>query len=211
MFEGYYMAFPDLQLTPTEIISDGDRVALFWTAQGTHQGSIMQIPPSGRAILAQRSQSAGAEPRLGVRDQHHLGRGRHVAGHRAAAGFVLTGRKALSRRAQTPVPGIHVACLFAVAIRHALIGWTEREGRTTREPQIYCPCSVVGRVRCVGAGWPSYGLRGQRWRRIRWAYATAANRHPGLCDLSARDAAAVHADAALRAAAPIDGGLVAAG
>ncbi|MFZ2360243.1 MAG: ester cyclase [Anaerolineae bacterium] len=53
MFEGYYMAFPDLQLTPTEIISDGDRVALFWTAQGTHQGSIMQIPPSGRAILAQ--------------------------------------------------------------------------------------------------------------------------------------------------------------
>ena len=53
MFAGYYSAFPDLQLTPTEIISDGDRVALFWTAQGTHKGPIMQIPPSGRAILAQ--------------------------------------------------------------------------------------------------------------------------------------------------------------
>lgn len=53
MFEGYYTAFPDLQLTPTEIISDGDRIALFWTAQGTHRGSIMQIPASGRAILAQ--------------------------------------------------------------------------------------------------------------------------------------------------------------
>lgn len=53
MFAGYYAAFPDLHLTPTEIISDGDRIALFWTAQGTHQGPIMQIPASGRAILAQ--------------------------------------------------------------------------------------------------------------------------------------------------------------
>lgn len=53
MFEGYYQAFPDLQLTPSDIISDGDRVALFWTATGTHRGSILNIPASGRPISAQ--------------------------------------------------------------------------------------------------------------------------------------------------------------
>lgn len=53
MFAAYFQAFPDLHLTPDDIIVDGDRVALFWIARGTHQGSIMQIPTSGRAIQTQ--------------------------------------------------------------------------------------------------------------------------------------------------------------
>ncbi len=53
MFAAYFQAFPDLHLTPDDIIVDGDRVALFWIARGTHQGSIMQIPASGRAIQTQ--------------------------------------------------------------------------------------------------------------------------------------------------------------
>ncbi|HSN75915.1 MAG TPA: ester cyclase [Anaerolineae bacterium] len=53
MFEGYYQAFPDLELTPSDVIGDDDRVALFWTATGTHRGSIMNIPASGRPISAQ--------------------------------------------------------------------------------------------------------------------------------------------------------------
>jgi steroid delta-isomerase-like uncharacterized protein len=52
MFAAYFQAFPDLKLTPDDIIVDGDRVALFWTAHGTHHGSIMNIPASGRTISA---------------------------------------------------------------------------------------------------------------------------------------------------------------
>jgi steroid delta-isomerase-like uncharacterized protein len=53
MFEAYYRAFPDLHLTLTDVLTDEDRVAMFWIAHGTHQGSIMNIPASGRAISAQ--------------------------------------------------------------------------------------------------------------------------------------------------------------
>ncbi len=52
MFAAYYHAFPDLQITPDEIIVEGDQVALFWTARGTHLGSILNIPGSGRCITA---------------------------------------------------------------------------------------------------------------------------------------------------------------
>jgi steroid delta-isomerase-like uncharacterized protein len=47
---GYWHAFPDLHLTQEAMISRGDQVALFWTARGTHQGKIMNIPPTGRPI-----------------------------------------------------------------------------------------------------------------------------------------------------------------
>lgn len=50
MFEAYYHAFPDLEITSDAIIIDGDQVAIFWTARASHQGSILSIPPSGRAV-----------------------------------------------------------------------------------------------------------------------------------------------------------------
>jgi len=46
----YWHAFPDLHLTQEATISQGDQVALFWTARGTHRGKIMNIPPTGRPI-----------------------------------------------------------------------------------------------------------------------------------------------------------------
>ena len=52
MFEAYYHAFPDLEITPDDIIVAGDHVALFWTARGTHSGPILNIPASGRPISA---------------------------------------------------------------------------------------------------------------------------------------------------------------
>ena len=52
MFAAYYHAFPDLEITPDDTIIDGDRVALFWTARGTHQGAILNIPASGRCVIA---------------------------------------------------------------------------------------------------------------------------------------------------------------
>jgi len=52
MFEAYYHTFPDLEITPDVIITEGNRVAIFWTARATHQGPILNIPPSGRQVSA---------------------------------------------------------------------------------------------------------------------------------------------------------------
>jgi steroid delta-isomerase-like uncharacterized protein len=46
----YLHAFPDLHFTPEATLGQGDQVALFWTARGTHRGKIMNIPPTGRSI-----------------------------------------------------------------------------------------------------------------------------------------------------------------
>lgn len=53
MFEAYWHAFPDLEITSDEVVAEDDRVALIWTARGTHKGSIMNIPATGRAVSVQ--------------------------------------------------------------------------------------------------------------------------------------------------------------
>jgi steroid delta-isomerase-like uncharacterized protein len=53
MFEEYYRSFPDLELSKDQTVIEGDRVALFWTATGTHKGTIMNIPATGRVIRVQ--------------------------------------------------------------------------------------------------------------------------------------------------------------
>jgi steroid delta-isomerase-like uncharacterized protein len=50
MFAAYYRAFPDLEITPDDVIVSGERVALFWTARGTQRGPILNIPASGRRV-----------------------------------------------------------------------------------------------------------------------------------------------------------------
>lgn len=45
-----WRAFPDLELIPEEMIADCDRTAVFWLAQGTHQGRLLNIPPTGRKV-----------------------------------------------------------------------------------------------------------------------------------------------------------------
>ncbi len=45
-----WRAFPDLELIPEEMIVDCDRLAVFWLAQGTHQGRLLNIPPTGRKV-----------------------------------------------------------------------------------------------------------------------------------------------------------------
>jgi steroid delta-isomerase-like uncharacterized protein len=50
MFAAYYHAFPDLEITPDDVIVNGEHVALFWTACGTHRGPILNIPASGRRV-----------------------------------------------------------------------------------------------------------------------------------------------------------------
>ena len=46
----YFKAFPDIELSADEMIGDGERAALMWTARGTHRGAIMNIPPTNRPI-----------------------------------------------------------------------------------------------------------------------------------------------------------------
>lgn len=46
----FLKAFPDLELIPDELLTEGDRAALRWRIRGTHQGPLLRIPPSGRLI-----------------------------------------------------------------------------------------------------------------------------------------------------------------
>ncbi|TME14414.1 MAG: ester cyclase [Chloroflexi bacterium] len=43
-------AFPDFSLTIEEMLADQDKVALRWTIRGTHQGTLMGIAPTGKAV-----------------------------------------------------------------------------------------------------------------------------------------------------------------
>ena len=43
-------AFPDLNFESAETIFEADRVAWYWCAHGTHQGTLMNIPPTGRQV-----------------------------------------------------------------------------------------------------------------------------------------------------------------
>lgn len=45
-----FTAFPDFRVTIRDLISEGDQVAKVWTAEGTHQGEIFGIAPSGRQV-----------------------------------------------------------------------------------------------------------------------------------------------------------------
>ncbi len=47
----YFSAFPDLHLTIEGQIAEGDKVVTRWTARGTHQGSFMGIPPTGKQTV----------------------------------------------------------------------------------------------------------------------------------------------------------------
>jgi steroid delta-isomerase-like uncharacterized protein len=46
----YLRAFPDLRFVDEDIVVEGNRAVLVWTARGTHAGELMRIPPTGRYI-----------------------------------------------------------------------------------------------------------------------------------------------------------------
>lgn len=48
--ERLWLAFPDLCFETAPPILQKNRVALYWTARGTHQGTVLNIPPTGRAV-----------------------------------------------------------------------------------------------------------------------------------------------------------------
>lgn len=48
ILQGLNEAFPDMQYTVLDVLSEGDRVAVRWSARGTHQGDFMGIPATRR-------------------------------------------------------------------------------------------------------------------------------------------------------------------
>jgi steroid delta-isomerase-like uncharacterized protein len=48
--ERFYRAFPDLVFRAEQAILEDDRVALYWSASGTHAGTLLNIPATGRPV-----------------------------------------------------------------------------------------------------------------------------------------------------------------
>ena len=44
-------AFPDLSITAEDLIAEGDKVAAWFTVRGTHQGTLLDIPPTGKPVM----------------------------------------------------------------------------------------------------------------------------------------------------------------
>lgn len=43
-------AFPDLHSTVEDQVAEGGKVVTRWTARGTHRGSLMDIPATGKTV-----------------------------------------------------------------------------------------------------------------------------------------------------------------
>ncbi len=50
-FASLLQALPDLVFSDDQIVIDGGRAALFWTASGTHQGPLFGVSGSGRPVV----------------------------------------------------------------------------------------------------------------------------------------------------------------
>lgn len=50
-----FQAFPDLSFTNEELIIQDDRLAIAWVMRGTHQGIVMNIPPTQRPVRVRGS------------------------------------------------------------------------------------------------------------------------------------------------------------
>ncbi len=46
----YFSAFPDLQITPEDMIAEGDKVVMRYGWRGTHKKELMGIPATGKQV-----------------------------------------------------------------------------------------------------------------------------------------------------------------
>src|SRR5215208_4548124 len=53
LYARFWQGFPDLRVTVRDAVTQGERVALHWTARGTHSGSMLHIPATGREVEVQ--------------------------------------------------------------------------------------------------------------------------------------------------------------
>ena len=70
MLENYWRAFPDLKFRLISSLVEGSRIAILWIAEGTHQGTIMNIPPTGHRVEARGVSILEVQDGLVVRGQY---------------------------------------------------------------------------------------------------------------------------------------------
>ena len=44
------MSFPDLHFAVHDLLAEGDRVVGSWTMEGTHEGELFGVPPTGQRL-----------------------------------------------------------------------------------------------------------------------------------------------------------------
>jgi steroid delta-isomerase-like uncharacterized protein len=70
MLEACWKAFPDLQFRVTDRVIEGSRAVIVWVADGTHQGTIMNIPPTGHPVEVRGVSVLDVRDGLVVRGQY---------------------------------------------------------------------------------------------------------------------------------------------
>jgi steroid delta-isomerase-like uncharacterized protein len=53
LFRMYIAAFPDLRMTPEDVLSSGDKAVARVRVTGTHQGEFMGMPATGKSVDVQ--------------------------------------------------------------------------------------------------------------------------------------------------------------
>lgn len=48
--QAFFAAFPDIHIHIEDLVAEGDRTAMRWSAHGTHQGELMGIPATGNSV-----------------------------------------------------------------------------------------------------------------------------------------------------------------
>jgi steroid delta-isomerase-like uncharacterized protein len=48
--ELFFSAFPDIRATTEDVFAEGDKVAVLWSAQGTHKGEMLGVAPTGKTV-----------------------------------------------------------------------------------------------------------------------------------------------------------------
>jgi steroid delta-isomerase-like uncharacterized protein len=69
LMDTYWRAFPDLRFVCTDCVVQDTRVATVWVAEGTHQGTIMNIPPTGHKVEVRGMSVLDVQDGLIVRGQ----------------------------------------------------------------------------------------------------------------------------------------------
>ena len=49
-YQGYLTAFPDAHVAVEDLMAEAEKVTCRYTFTGTHRGSLMGIPPTGKAV-----------------------------------------------------------------------------------------------------------------------------------------------------------------
>lgn len=70
MLETYWQAFPDLQFRVTDKLIQDSRLVVVWVAEGTHRGTIMNIPSTGHKVEVRGVSIIDVENDLIVRGQY---------------------------------------------------------------------------------------------------------------------------------------------